>query len=112
MAYMYAHPPQDSVLDERRFTLSEGLLEYQGRKVLYHYAEATYVTFCTGSGTPWVGSISVKGYVVRWKYGTNDKGEALSEIEPITDPKEQREISGLLWPSANDCSRVNFQSVA
>ncbi|OGO01856.1 MAG: hypothetical protein A2Y72_05630 [Chloroflexi bacterium RBG_13_53_26] len=111
MAYVYAHPPQDSVLDERRFTLSEGLLEYQGRKVLYHYAEATYVTFCTGSGTPWVGSISVKGYVVRWRYGMNDKGEALSEIEPITDAVEQREISGLLWPGISDSSRVSFQSV-
>jgi hypothetical protein len=111
MAYVYAHPPQDSLLDERRFTLSEGLLEYQGRKVLYHYAEAAYVTFCTGSGTPWVGSISVKGYVVRWKYGTNDKGEALSEIEPITDLKEQREISGLLWPGTSDSSRVSFRSV-
>ena len=112
MAYVYAHPPQDSLLDEKRFTLSEGLCEYQGRKVLYHYAEATYVTFCTGTGAPWVGSISVKGYVVRWKYGANDKGEDLSEIEPITDKNEQKEIASLLWPSANDCSRVNFQSVA
>jgi hypothetical protein len=109
MTCIYAHPPQDSILDERRFTLSEGLLEYQGRKVLYHYSEAVGVTFCTGTGAPFTGNINVRGYVVRWKYGANDNGEDLSEIEPITDQKEQKEISRLLWPSPNDFSRVNFQ---
>ena len=109
MTYVYAHPPQDSILDERRFTLSEGILEYQGRKVLYHYAEATSVSFCTASGSPFVGNMNVRGYVVRWRYGTNEKGEALSEIEPIIDKKEQQEISKLLWPSPNGSTRVNFQ---
>jgi hypothetical protein len=109
MTYVYAHPPQDSILDERRFTLSEGIMEYQGRKVLYYYAEATSVNFCTASGTPFVGNMNVRGYVVRWRYGTNENGEALSEIEPITDKKEQQEISKLLWPSPNGSTRVNFQ---
>ena len=109
MTYVYAHPPQDSILDERRFTLSEGIMEYQGRKVLYHYAEAISVNFCTASGTPFVGNMNVRGYVVRWRYGTNEKGEALSEIEPITDKKEQQEISKLLWPSPNGPTRVHFQ---
>jgi len=109
MTYVYAHPPQDSILDERRFTLSEGVLEYQGRKVLYHYAEATSVSFCTASGSPFAGNMNVRGYVVRWRYGTNEKGEALSDIDPITDKKEQQEISKLLWPSPNGPTRVNFQ---
>jgi len=111
MSYMYAHPIRDPVLEEKRYTLNEEFLEYRGRKVLYQYAEANNVTFCTGTGVSWLGSMSVKGYVVRWKYGTNEKGEALSEIEPVTDPVEQREIRGLLWPGTSDATRVSFQGV-
>jgi hypothetical protein len=112
MAYVYAHPIRDPVLEEKRYSLNEELLEYRGRKVLYQYAEASNITFCTGTGVPWLGSMSVKGYVARWRYGTNEKGEALSEIEPITDPAEQREIRGLLWPGTSDATRVSFQSMA
>jgi hypothetical protein len=111
MAYVYAHPIRDPVLEEKRYSLNEELLDYRGRKVLYQYAEASNITFCTGTGVPWLGSMSVKGYVVRWRYGTNDMGEALSEIEPVTDPTERREISDLLWPSTSDSSRVTFDSV-
>jgi hypothetical protein len=112
MAYVYAHPIRDPVLEEKRYSLNEELLDYRGRKVLYQYAEASNVTFCTGTGVPWLGSMSVKGYVVRWRYGTNENGEALSEIEPITDPTERREISRLLWPGTSDASRVSFQGAA
>ena len=52
--------------------------------------------------------MNVKGYVIRWKYGTNEEDESLSEIEPVTDKKERQEISQLLWPSINGTSRVTF----
>jgi hypothetical protein len=45
---------------------------------------------------------------VKWKYGTNEKGEALSEIEPVTDEGEQREISKLLKVRYN-VSAVRFE---
>jgi len=107
--YTYAHPPRDPVLDEKRFTTStEHTLEYRGRKVLYSYAEASAISFCSASGASYAGNMNVKGYVVRWKYGTNEEGEALSEIEPIIDKKEQEEISQLLWPGMNSRSRVSF----
>jgi len=105
--YVYAHPFGDPVLDDKRFTTStEHTLEYKGRKVLYCYAEASAVSFCSASGANYAGNMTVKGYVVRWKYGANDRGEALSEIEPITDSNEQEEISQILWPGLN--SRVSF----
>lgn len=107
--YTYAHPPRDPVLDEKRFTTStEHTLEYRGRKVLYSYAEASAISFCSASGASYAGNMNVKGYVVRWKYGANESGEALSEIEPISDKKEQEEISQLLWPGMNSRSRVSF----
>ena len=74
----------DPVLDDKRFTTStEHTLDYRGREVLYSYAEASAISFCSASGANYAGNMNVKGYVVRWKYGANEKGEALSEIEPI-----------------------------
>ncbi len=105
--YVYAHPFGDPVLDDKRFTTStEHTLEYKGRKVLYCYAEASAISFCSASGASYAGNLTVKGYVVRWKYGANENGEALSEIEPVADKKEQEEISHILWPGMN--SRVSF----
>jgi hypothetical protein len=43
----------------------------------------------------------VKGYVVRWKFGANEKGEMLSEIEPINNEMEKQEISKLLRTNHN-----------
>src|SRR5512139_1522939 len=105
--FVYAHPFSDPVLDDKRFTTStEHLLEYKGRQVLYSYAEASAISFCSASGANYAGNITVKGYVVRWRYGANEKGEALSEIEPVTDGRDQEEISRILWPGPN--SRVSF----
>ena len=98
MKYVYVHvnEGEDIGFEGRSYRLSEELLEYQGRKVLYLSSEASGISFCDRSYAMHLGSISVKGYVVRWKYGTNEKGEPLSEIEPVTDEDEQREISKLL----------------
>jgi hypothetical protein len=107
--YVYTHIPQDPLIEEKRFTsTTEHILEYQGRKLLYNYAEATNISFCSASGANYAGNMNVKGYVIRWKYGTNENGEALSEIQPVTNKKERQEISQLLWPSVNGTSRVTF----
>jgi len=109
VSYVYAHPLGDPVLDDKRFTTStEHTLDYRGREVLYSYTEASAISFCSASGANYAGNMNVKGYVVRWKYGADEKGEALSEIEPIIDKKDQEEISHILWPGMNSSSRVSF----
>ena len=106
---VYAHPFSDPVLDDKRFTTStEHTLDYKGKKVLYSYAEASAISFCSASGASYAGNMNVRGYIVRWKYGANESGEALSEIQPITDKKEQEEISQILWPGSSGTSRVTF----
>ena len=108
-SYVYAHPLGDPVLDDKRFTTStEHTLDYKGRRILYCYAEASAISFCSAAGANYAGNMNVKGYVVRWKYGADEKGEALSEIEPIIDKKDQEEISHILWPGMNSRSRVSF----
>jgi len=109
MTYIYRHGPQqeDVGSEGKQYSITEGILEYQGRKVLYQYVEALGISFCTVTGAAYVGNINVQGYVVRWKYGNNDKGEALSEIQPVSDVQERQEIGKLLWPTCGT-SRVNF----
>lgn len=109
MAYVYTHVPQNEAIgaEGRHYTITEKMLEYQGRRVLYQYIEAFGVTTCCGGYAGHIGGINVAGYVLRWKYGTNDKGEVLSEIEPIANVEEQQAIGKLLW-SGCDSSRVNF----
>jgi hypothetical protein len=96
--YVYVHVTEgeDIGFEGRSYRIAEELLDYQGRKVLYLNSEASGVSFCDRSYAMHLGSINVKGYIVRWKYGTNEKGEILSELEPVTDEGEQREISKLL----------------
>jgi hypothetical protein len=109
MKYVYTHVTEgeDIGFEGRSYSITEGLLEYRGRKVLYLNSEASGVSFCDRSYAMHLGSINVKGYVVRWKYGTNEKGEALSEIESVMDEEEQREISKLVRTSYN-ISNVRF----
>ncbi|MDM7999757.1 MAG: hypothetical protein QUS33_07095 [Dehalococcoidia bacterium] len=107
--YVYTHTLSDPVLDEKRFTTStEHILEYKGRRVLYTYTEASAISFCSASGANYAGNMNVKGYVIRWKYGTNERGELLSEIEPVMDKKAQDEITRILWPGTNSAPRVFF----
>ena len=108
--YVYVHitEGEDIGFEGRSYRIAEELLDYQWSKVLYLNSEASGVSFCDRSYAMHLGSISVKGYVVRWKYGTNAKGETLSEILPVTDESEQREISKLLKVRYN-ISTVRFE---
>jgi len=109
MSHVYVHPSPNEYVgaEDRQYSVTENTLDYQGRQVLYHYVESFGVTFCTGSYVSHVASINVKGYVTRWKYGTNERGESLSEIQPVADREEQQAISRLLWPGYS-IPRVNF----
>lgn len=109
MTYVYAHLPQDEDIGPqgRSYSVTEEILEYQGRRVLYLYVVASEITFCDRSYAPHIVNINVKGYVVKWKYGTNEEGETLSEIDPIREDAERRAISKLLCASRH-VSTINF----
>jgi len=108
MTSLYTHLERDEhVGDEgRRYSATENTLEFRGRSVLYQYVDSFGVTFCTGDYVPYVGTINVKGYVIRWKFATNEEGQPLTEVEPITDRQEQEELTSLLWPGRSP--RVSF----
>lgn len=109
MSYIYEHLPEgeDIGFEERSYSLTEGLLDYKGRKILYLKVEASAITFCDRSYAPHLGSINVRGYVLRWKYGTSGKREQLSEIEPVMSEEERQEITRILKETYN-MSNVRF----
>ena len=109
MGFLYAHlPPNEDIgFDERFYSVTEGMLEFRGRKILYLLVDATDVTFCDRSYACHLASINVKGYVSDWKYGTDESGQALSLIEPVENEADRREISGLLRAEHN-MSAISF----
>lgn len=90
----YVHLPEDMDIgfSERAYQAREEKLEYGEREILYHVVESTGFTCCDRSYTSHLATIRVMGYIIRWKYTTNEKGEAVSEIEPIEDKETQQEI--------------------
>ena len=52
---------------------------------------------CCGTGG--CGFALVPGYVLRWKASTNEKGEPVSEIEPVTDDEEKQALRKLIEES-------------
>jgi hypothetical protein len=109
MTYIYAHLPQneDIGFEERSYSVTEEIVEYQGRRVLYLYVVASGISFCDRSYAPYLANANVKGYVVRWRFGTDDENASLSEIEPIEDDDERQAITQLLRTDHN-ISTVNF----
>ena len=109
MAYIYIHLPQNEDIGfrERSYSVIEGLLEYEGRDVLYLLVDASDITFCDRSYASHLASVNVKGYVTRWKYGANEAGEHMSEVESITDEEDKRAITDIMR-STHSISAVNF----
>jgi hypothetical protein len=84
--------------EEKQFT-------FRGREVLYAVGFAAVDSSCCGvGGCPF---IEVPGYVVSWKSGTNNAGNPISKVDPITSDEEAKEIKAALdelYPH----SQINF----
>jgi len=94
----YRHTPLD---EEVRFLCGsywierEERLPYGGEEVLYLVGRTSSITACCGGCTPF-SFIKVVGRVKEWHFGRDHEGHPLSEVEPIRDPEEQKEIKALL----------------
>src|SRR4030042_119301 len=95
----YVHMPEEEDIGfpERAYqVIEEGKLEYKGLEVLYLIVKSTNFTCCDRILTSQLATVRVAGYIIRWKYGTNEKGEAISEIKTIKDKETQQEIARIL----------------
>ncbi|MEE8469905.1 MAG: hypothetical protein V3S51_01095 [Dehalococcoidia bacterium] len=109
MTYVYTHLPQDEDIgpEGRSYSVTEETLEYQGRTILYLYVVASDISFCDRNYAPHIANVNVKGYVVRWKHGTDEEGEPMSEVEPIRGDDQRKAITSLLRATYNT-SAINF----
>ena len=72
----------------------EGIIEMDGRQVLYVLGNAVVDSSCCGVyGCRFA---VVPGYVVKWKYKTTEDGIPVSEIEPIPGEQTKQELTRYL----------------
>ena len=72
----------------------EGTIDIDGKEILFAVGNAAVDSSCCGS---WGCTYAlVPGYVVDWKYKTNDKGMSVSTVEPVRDNEAKQRISALL----------------
>ncbi len=110
MAHDYVHlarQGEEIGWEIRFYNASESTLEYKGREVLLVEVEAGGCSFCDGSYAHNLTGANVEGYVLKWKYRENEEGRPVSEIEPIRDKTEQKEIVKILKPRYS-LSQINF----
>ena len=100
-----------SSAEDLGYRLVEEILEYKGRKLLYLISELES-PFTPACGEPVEPSeartIQVKGNILRWKYQSTKENRPVSEIEPIKDKEERREIKEIL-KSMYKTSKIYFR---
>jgi hypothetical protein len=74
--------------------VEEGILEMQGKEVLYVVGNAVIDSSCCGVGG--CRYALVPGYVRKFKTRQNEQGLWVSEVEPIVDRATRQEITQLL----------------
>lgn len=95
MAGLYTHEPLDEEVTSiaGHYVLKrEVRLPYRGNEVLYVLGHALFDTSCCGVGG--CGYAIVPGVLRRWHASTDEKGQPVSEVRPITDADSQAEIRG------------------
>lgn len=94
---VYVHQPVDEEIRSiggYYKVLQEGVLDLDGREVLYVLKAAHVDTSCCGEGG--MGYISVPGFVVSFKSSLNEQGLAVSEVERIREENDRRKVRGHL----------------
>ncbi len=85
--------------------LEEGRLDYRGQDVLYAVGVGIIDHSCCGAGG--CGFVEVAGYIVSWQGCTDELGHPVSEVAPITNEVEKKEITCLL-EKLHPHTQINF----
>jgi hypothetical protein len=86
--------------------LAEGVLDYEGKKVLYVLKGAHAETACCGPRG--MGLVTIPGYVVAWKSEKNEDGLPVSEVKHITDTGARKAIKALVKKQFSYIDTVEF----
>lgn len=86
--------------------LEEGVLDFEGKKVLFVMKGAHVDTSCCGEGG--MAFISVPGYVVSYKSSKNEAGMDVSEVKRIRDTGPRKKIKEMIAGRYPYISVVDF----
>jgi hypothetical protein len=109
--YDYVHLLQGEDIGPagRAYHVSEVVLTYAGRQVLFLDVESTSgVSCCDGSYASHLKGLNVKGYILDWKCRENERGELVSQIGAIKSEGDQIEIARILQ-SRYGTSQITFE---
>lgn len=105
----YAHPELNrdiTAIGGHYVVTKEARLPYQGEEVLYFVGQGILDRTCCGFGA--VCYAGVAGYVHRWKYARDQHDRSVSQVEPVSDAREQSQIEKLIRQIEPMISQVNF----
>ncbi len=83
----------------------ETRLPFRGREVLLARGSMTVDSSCCGTGG--CGFVLIPGFLLHWKSSRNEKGEAVSEVEPVRDPEIREELKKIVL-DGEKVQQVNF----
>ena len=72
----------------------EKRIVYNSKEVLCLIGDYVTEGFCCGKSES--SYAQVTGYIVNWKSRVNAQGTPISEVEPITNEKEKRELTAII----------------
>ena len=84
---------------------AEKRVAFQGREVLFATGCMAVDSSCCGTGGR--AFAIVPGYVVGWKVRKNEKGELISEVEPIRDEQARQAVREIILKTET-VQQVNF----
>ncbi len=100
-----------SETEDLDYDLTEKVLEYDGKRILYLLSEliSGFTLGCDGSciQPSEARTVYVKGYIIKWQHRTDEANRAVSEVDPVT--KGQDEIKKII-ESEQATSKIYFDS--
>lgn len=83
----------------------ETRLKYNDREVLYTAGQVNLEASCCSTSN-W-DYILVPGYIINWQHTRNEDGLPVSEVEPVTDSKERKELVRIIQ-AREDIPTIEF----
>ena len=105
----YVHPELNNeirAIGGHYVVVKEARLSFQGEDLLYFVGHGIADRTCCGFGAFCYASVA--GFVRQWKYAKSAEGRPVSEIEPVTDAREQDRIKRLIKQHEPAVSQINF----
>lgn len=93
--YIHRKPGEETRSVPLFYTVrEEGMLDLDGRDVLYLVGETPIGSACVGAGV--LHYIFVSGYVIEWHAHVSGDGSQVTRVEPVTDEAARARVRALL----------------